>query len=187
MLKMLVTSSFINGAVGGSLIFGGFRGVVEFVEIQPLAMFPSFDFDVALEYLRLLRMPWLYARLGFLLDRHAEKLFFKGKSRDAFLRGFPEESRIWTESAQAIAGFPSGISPYLRHSLPQLTRWYAREPIADALCDEFPFFAWLLRAESFRRFGDDPDGVFFATQDTHGFTEDHHCDILVEESAHRSE
>ena len=26
-------------------------------------------------------------------------------------------------------------------------------PIADAMCDEFPFFAWLLRAESFRRSG----------------------------------
>jgi predicted transcriptional regulator of viral defense system len=56
---------------------------------RSLAMLPSFDFDVAIEYLRLLRMPWLYARLGFLLDRHAEKLFFKGKSRDAFLRRLP--------------------------------------------------------------------------------------------------
>ena len=27
--------------------------------------------------------------LGFLLDRHAEKLFFKGRSRDAFLRRLP--------------------------------------------------------------------------------------------------
>lgn len=56
---------------------------------RSLAMFPSFDFEVALEYLKLLRMPWLYARLGFLLDRHAEKLFFSGKSRDAFLRKLP--------------------------------------------------------------------------------------------------
>lgn len=56
---------------------------------RSLAMLPSFDFDVALEYLRLLRMPWLYARLGFLLDRHTEKLFFKGKSRDAFLKRLP--------------------------------------------------------------------------------------------------
>jgi predicted transcriptional regulator of viral defense system len=56
---------------------------------RSLAMFPSFDFDAALEYLKLLRMPWLYARLGFLLDRHAEKLFFKGKSRDAFLKRLP--------------------------------------------------------------------------------------------------
>jgi predicted transcriptional regulator of viral defense system len=56
---------------------------------RSLAMFPSFDFEAALEYLKLLRMPWLYARLGFLLDRHAEKLFFSGKSRDAFLRKLP--------------------------------------------------------------------------------------------------
>ena len=56
---------------------------------RSLAMFPSFDFEAALEYLKLLRMPWLYARLGFLLDRHAEKLFFRGKSRDAFLRKLP--------------------------------------------------------------------------------------------------
>jgi predicted transcriptional regulator of viral defense system len=54
-----------------------------------LGMFPSFDFEAALEYLRLLRMPWLYARLGYLLDRHAEKLFFSGKYRDAFLRKLP--------------------------------------------------------------------------------------------------
>jgi hypothetical protein len=42
-------------------------------------------------------------------------------------------------------------------------------PIADAMCDEFPFFAWLLRAESFRRFGYDPDGVFSESQDELGF------------------
>src|SRR5256885_5789059 len=34
---MLLTSSFVNGAVGGSVIFGGFRGVVGFVGIQPLS------------------------------------------------------------------------------------------------------------------------------------------------------
>ncbi len=56
---------------------------------RSLAMFPSFGFEAALEYLKLLRMPWLYARLGFLLDRHAEKLFFRGKSRDDFLRRLP--------------------------------------------------------------------------------------------------
>jgi hypothetical protein len=31
--KMLVPSSFVNGAVGGTVIFGGFRGVVGFVGI----------------------------------------------------------------------------------------------------------------------------------------------------------
>ncbi len=54
-----------------------------------LAMFPSFDFEVALEYLKLLRRPWLYARLGYLLDRHADKLFFSGRWRDALLRRLP--------------------------------------------------------------------------------------------------
>jgi predicted transcriptional regulator of viral defense system len=70
------------------LAFLEYSGGVDELD-RSLAVFPSFDFDVALEYLRLLRMPWLYARLGFLLDRHAEKLFFKGKSRDAFLRRLP--------------------------------------------------------------------------------------------------
>jgi len=70
------------------LVFLPYSGGVDELD-RSLAMLPSFDFDVALEYLRLLRMPWLYARLGFLLDRHAEKLSFKGKSRDAFLRKLP--------------------------------------------------------------------------------------------------
>lgn len=54
-----------------------------------LAGFPSFDFEVALQYLRLLDRPWLYSRLGYMLDRHAEKLFFGKKWRDAFLRKVP--------------------------------------------------------------------------------------------------
>jgi len=36
----------------------------------------------------------------------------------------------------------------------------AIHPVADALADEFPHFAWLLRREAFERFGFDPDGVF---------------------------
>jgi len=36
----------------------------------------------------------------------------------------------------------------------------AVHPIADALADEVPYFAWLLRQEAFDRFGFDPDGVF---------------------------
>jgi predicted transcriptional regulator of viral defense system len=54
-----------------------------------LAMFPSFDLEIVLTYLKLLRRPWLYARLGYLLDRHAEELFFSGKWRDALLRRLP--------------------------------------------------------------------------------------------------
>jgi len=54
-----------------------------------LAAFPSFDFEVAFKYLTLLHWPWLYARLGYLLDRHAKRLFFAGKWRDTFLRKVP--------------------------------------------------------------------------------------------------
>jgi hypothetical protein len=36
----------------------------------------------------------------------------------------------------------------------------AVHPIADALAAEVPYFAWLLRHESYARFGFDPDGVF---------------------------
>lgn len=36
----------------------------------------------------------------------------------------------------------------------------AVHPIADALADEVPYFAWLLRREAYARFGFDPDGVF---------------------------
>ena len=57
---------------------------------KALAMFPSFNFDAALEYLELLRKPWLYSRLGFLLDRHADKMFFRGAAREQFLRGLPK-------------------------------------------------------------------------------------------------
>lgn len=56
---------------------------------QSLAMFPSFDFARALDYLKVLRRPWLYARVGFLLDRQADRLFFSGKWRDEFLRRKP--------------------------------------------------------------------------------------------------
>lgn len=46
----------------------------------------------------------------------------------------------------------------------------AAHPIADQMCDEFPAFSWLLRAEAFLRFNYDPDGVFSAeTHDEFGF------------------
>lgn len=35
----------------------------------------------------------------------------------------------------------------------------AIHPIADQACDEYPFFAWLLRAHAFNKFRYDPDGV----------------------------
>lgn len=70
------------------LLFLDYSGGVEELD-KSLAMFPSFDFEAALAYLKLLRSPWLYSRLGFLLDRHADKLFFHGKARDRFLHKLP--------------------------------------------------------------------------------------------------
>ena len=52
-----------------------------------LAMFPSFNFESALQYLAILSSPWVYARLGYLLDRHGRRLFFTGEWRYAFLGG----------------------------------------------------------------------------------------------------
>ena len=70
------------------LLFLDHSGGVEELD-KSLGMFPSFNFDVALEYLKFLRKPWLYSRLGFLLDRHADKLFFRGAAREQFLRKLP--------------------------------------------------------------------------------------------------
>jgi predicted transcriptional regulator of viral defense system len=70
------------------LLFLDYSGGLEELD-KSLAMFPSFDFDAALAYLKLLRSPWLYSRLGFFLDRHTDKLFFQGNVRDRFLQKLP--------------------------------------------------------------------------------------------------
>jgi predicted transcriptional regulator of viral defense system len=70
------------------LLYLDYSGGLEELD-KSLAMFPSFDFGAALDYLKLLRRPWLYSRVGFLLDRHADKLFFRGAIRDRFLRKLP--------------------------------------------------------------------------------------------------
>lgn len=47
------------------------------------------------------------------------------------------------------------------------------------MCDEYPFFAWLLRAEAFRRFGYDPDGVFSdAAVDEFGFVSGRRAEVI---------
>jgi hypothetical protein len=51
-------------------------------------------------------------------------------------------------------------------------------PIADALCDEYPFFSWLLRALSYQKFGYDPDGVFSSKQDEFGFETGRPCKVF---------
>lgn len=40
----------------------------------------------------------------------------------------------------------------------------AIHPVADALADEVPYFAWLLRQEAYIRFGFDPDEIFASTR-----------------------
>lgn len=70
------------------LLFLDYSGGLEELD-KSLAMFPSFDFDAALAYLKVLPSSWLYSRLGFFLDRHADKLFFQGRARDRFLQKLP--------------------------------------------------------------------------------------------------
>jgi hypothetical protein len=46
----------------------------------------------------------------------------------------------------------------------------AVHPIADQACDEYPAFAWLLRATAFQKFGYDPDEAFSSNaHDQYGF------------------
>ena len=55
----------------------------------------------------------------------------------------------------------------------------AIHPIADAMCDEYPAFSWLLRAHAFRRFGYDPDHAFVASgHDPFGFAPGHATTVL---------
>jgi len=47
----------------------------------------------------------------------------------------------------------------------------AIHPVAEALKDEYFYFAWLLRYEAFLRFGYDPDAVFSEKTGEYGFRE----------------
>lgn len=55
----------------------------------------------------------------------------------------------------------------------------AVHPVADALVDEFPFFAWLLRAKSYIRFGYDPDAAFTLRVNDFGFEINRSCRIVA--------
>jgi hypothetical protein len=54
----------------------------------------------------------------------------------------------------------------------------AAHPIADARVDEFPCFAWLLRAKAYIMFGYDPDRAFSADVDQYGFLPGRPCTIV---------
>lgn len=105
------------------------------------------------------------------------------------LAGGTRPPRFGSSNAWSIHHLYSGKFPYpdktkTTHAIKECRHFtqsaglIACHPIADSLCDEFPFFAWLLRAISFGRFGYDPDGVFCAAQDSFGFAERRTCEVF---------
>ncbi len=85
--------------------------------------------------------------------------------------GGERPERFGSTNAWSIHHLYSGKFPYLdrmeslhgqkdgKH-FTQSAGFVAVHPLADALSDEFPAFAWLLRVHAFEKFGYDPDHVF---------------------------
>ena len=105
------------------------------------------------------------------------------------LAGGERPHRFGSSNSWSIHHLYSGKYPYIQREgtthaaklgahFTQSAGLVAAHPIADAMFDEYPFFAWLLRAESFVRFGYDPDGVFSAQQDAYGFGGGHACRVV---------
>lgn len=106
------------------------------------------------------------------------------------IAGGTRPERFGSSNAWSIHHVYSGKFPYVgrtttTHAIKHCKHFtqsaglIATHPVADALSDEYPFLAWLLRLESFRRFGYDPDGVFSTAQDEFGFGEGHGCEVFV--------
>ena len=105
------------------------------------------------------------------------------------LAGGTRPERFGSSNAWSIHHLYSGKFPYLgrretTHAAKECNHFtqsaglVAAHPVADALVDEFPFFAWLLRAESYRRFGYDPDSVFSNGSDDYGFQNGRQCRVI---------
>ena len=105
------------------------------------------------------------------------------------LAGGTRPTRLGSTNAWSVHHLYSGKFPFLgrvetTHAskagchFTQAAGLVAVHPIADALVDEFPCFAWLLRSYSFLRFGYDPDGVFSPSQDELGFAAESSCEIV---------
>ena len=104
-----------------------------------------------------------------------------GPARASFeISGGERLERVGSTNDWTAHHLYSGKFPYLGHAstthaiklgnhFTQSAGVITAHPIADALCDEYPFFAWLLRALSYQKFGYDPDGVFSKEQDEFGF------------------
>ena len=105
------------------------------------------------------------------------------------IAGGQRPNRTGSSNAWSIHHLYSGKYPYFENDstihaqkhcahFTQSAGLIATQPIADAICDEFPFFSWLLRAEAFRRFGYDPDAVFGDGHDQYGFTANSDCKVI---------
>jgi hypothetical protein len=106
------------------------------------------------------------------------------------LAGGQRPKRFGSSNAWSIHHLYSGKFPYYAREstmhaakdckhFTQSAGLVAVHPVADALSDEFPFFAWLLRAKVYIRFGYDPDHVFCSRVDSYGFEAGRQCRIIA--------
>jgi hypothetical protein len=127
----------------------------------------------------------LAVETAFTLDTRAN-----GPAVAAFLiAGGTRPDRFGSANAWSVHHLYSGKYPYIGRTetlhaaktgdhFTQSAGLIAAHPIADAMVDEFPFFAWLLRARSFKVFGYDPDGVFAARHGALGFADGWACKVI---------
>ena len=104
--------------------------------------------------------------------------------------GGERPKRFGSTNAWSIHHLYSGKFPYIGRAdslhgqkdgkhFTQSAGLVATHPLADALSDEFPAFAWLLRAHAFQKFGYDPDHVFSSAKiDGFGFVPDSALEII---------
>ncbi|MDP9268247.1 MAG: hypothetical protein M3P27_07975 [Acidobacteriota bacterium] len=116
-----------------------------------------------------------------------------GPAKAAFAyAGGPRPDRYGSTQGWTVHHLYSGKFPYVgkdatMHAVKHCDHFtqsaglVAVHPIANAMCDEFPCFSWLLRAEAFRRFGYDPDSVFSKRQDKLGFATTRPCVVFYRE------
>lgn len=106
-----------------------------------------------------------------------------------FISGGNRPERFGSSNAWSIHHLYSGKFPYCgRNETTHATKnglhftqgagLVAAHPVADALDDEFPFFAWLLRAHAYRKFGYDPDNVFSRRVSKYGFSGGRRCRVI---------
>ena len=106
------------------------------------------------------------------------------------LAGGQRPKRFGSSNAWSIHHLYSGKFPYhARQStmhaakdcnhFTQSADLVAVHPVADAISDEFPFFAWLLRAKAYLQFGYDPDRAFCSDMDSFGFAAGRHYRVIA--------